>query len=54
MGGGQAQEVSLSFIQHLPIEPEPRASCQALGEVVEKMGLFPALKEHWFWQRARV
>lgn len=46
---GKEQEASLSFIQHLLIEPEHEASCQVLGELVEKKGLLPALKKHWFW-----
>lgn len=38
-------EASLSFIQRLLVEPKCWASCQALRKMVEKMGLFPALKK---------
>lgn len=45
MGGGKVWEASLSFIQHLLTEPEYQASCQALGKLVEKTGMLPALKK---------
>lgn len=49
MGGRKVWEANLSFIQHFLIESESWASCQALGKLVENMGMFPALKKLWFF-----